>query len=142
MKICSLILSYFLLRPTNNPTGDLEAISHSKETFVKAAMIRGVGSVDRKIESALQHAKISMTNFVCFYYKVKNTITTHNQANCCLMVRKIGLKVQNGEVGVDEDDMLMVIMMIVAKDEISVRRFTWALAGCGWVRRDAQSSFC
>ena len=83
-----------------------------------------------------------MTNFVCFYYKVKNTITTHNQANCCLMVRKIGLKVQNGEVGVDEDDMLMVIMMIVAKDEISVRRFTWALAGCGWVRRDAQSSFC
>ena len=48
----------------------------------------------------------------------------------------------DGEVGVDEDDMLMVIMMIVAKDEISVRRFTWALAGCGWVRRDAQSSFC
>ena len=30
-------------RPTNNPTGDLEAISHSKETFVKATMIRGEG---------------------------------------------------------------------------------------------------
>ena len=54
-------------RPTNNPTGDLEAISHSKETFVKAAMIQGVGSVDREIESVLQHAKISMTNFVCFF---------------------------------------------------------------------------
>ena len=26
-------------RPTNNPTGDLEAISNSKETFVKATMI-------------------------------------------------------------------------------------------------------
>ena len=129
-------------RPTNNPTGDLEAISNSKETFVKAAMIQGVGSVDREIESVLPPAKISLRNFVCFYYKVKNTITTHDKANCCLMVRKIGLKVQNGEVGVDEDDMLMVIMMIVAKDEISVRRFTWALAGCGWVRRDAQSSFC
>ena len=91
-------------RPTNNPTGNLEAISHSKETFVKATMIRGVGSVDREIESALQHAKISMRNFVCFYYKVKDTITTHGQANICLMVRKIGLKVQKDEVGDDGDD--------------------------------------
>ena len=55
-------------RPTNNPTGGLEAISHSKETFVKAAMIRGVGSVDREIESALQHAKISMTTLSVFFY--------------------------------------------------------------------------
>ena len=70
---------------------------------MKATMIRGVGSVDIKIESVLLHAKISMINFVCFYYKVKNTITTHNQANCCLMVRKIGLKVQNGDDGVDDD---------------------------------------
>ena len=31
--------------------------------------------------------------------------------------------------------LIMVIMMMMAtKDEISVRRFTWALAGCGWVR--------
>ena len=90
-------------RPTNNPTGDLEAISNSKDTFVKAAMIQGVGSVDREIESVLPPAKISLRNFVCFYYKVKNTITTHDKANCCLMVRKIGLKVQNGDDGVDDD---------------------------------------
>ena len=36
----------------------------------------------------------------------------------------------------------VIMMMMATKDEISVRRFTWALAGCGWVRRDAQSSFC
>ena len=96
---------------------------------MKATMIRGVGSVERKIESVLLHAKISMRNFVYFYYKVKNTITTHGQANCCLMVRKIGLKVQNGEVGVNEDDMLMVMMMMMAKDGISVRRGRWLVVG-------------
>ena len=37
---------------------------------------------------------------------------------------------------------MMMVMMMATKDEISVRRFTWALAGCGWVRGDAQSSFC
>ena len=66
-------------------------------------MIQGVGSVDREIESVLPPAKISLRNFVCFYYKVKNTITTHDKANCCLMVRKIGLKVQHGDDGVDDD---------------------------------------
>ena len=57
-------------RPTNNPTGDLQAISHSKETFVKAAMIRGVGSVDREIESALQHAKI-LAEKLCLFFDTR-----------------------------------------------------------------------
>ena len=58
-------------RPTNNPTGDLQAISHSKETFVKATMIRGVVSVDREIESVLQPPKILAEKLCLFLIKGK-----------------------------------------------------------------------
>ena len=37
--------------------------------------------------------------------------------------------------------MMSMVMMMATKDEISVRRFTWALVGVGG-RGDAQSSFC
>ena len=36
---------------------------------------------------------------------------------------------------------MVFMMMMVTKDEISVRRFTWALVGVGGTG-DAQSSFC